>query len=188
MIFIIVTGSLYPQSQFFSLLSEQSLSLIVLGLSINIFWIVQLPLVTKANIVVDFRIGESGDFKTDELALDADTRYTIYTRIYNAGYSILKNFVVLVYFQKGVTIIHFNNGEYKTLDFVKEFTVQKCQCGVVFTPLKNFQTIPPQEWFLFPIILETSKNSLTQDITVQLYSESSWGVTERITKIKIKEK
>ena len=51
--------------------------------------------------------------------------------------------------------------------------------------VKNFQTIPPQEWFLFPIILVTSKNGLMQDITVQLYSESSWGVTERITKMRI---
>jgi len=35
----------------------------------------------------------------------------------------------------------------------------------------------PQEWFLFPVILKT-KEPLKQQINLQLYSESSWGITK----------
>ena len=185
---LVILGFFKSGEQLLSILSDHFLSLIVLGLSVNVFWIIQLPLVSKANLVVDFSVDKIGDFDEDEITLTTDTKHVVYTRIYNAGYSNLKNCVILLYFQKGVEIIPSDESEYENYDFVKKFSVQKGQCGVLFDPLKNFQTIPPQEWFLFPVILRTQKSELEQYITLLFNSESSWGQTKHEAKMKINKK
>ena len=185
MLSIFILGFFKQGEQLLAILSDHFLSLIVLGLSVNVFWIIQLPLVTKANLVVDFSVDKIGDFNEDEITLTTDTKHVVYTRIYTAGYSNLKNCVILLYFQKDVGIIPSDNSEYENYDFVKKFSAQKCQCVILFDPLKNFQTIPPQEWFLFPVILKTQKSELKQDITLLFNSESSWGQTKHVTKMKI---
>ena len=64
---------------------------------------------------------------------------------------------------------------YEGLDFAKNFSVQKCQCGALFSPKHNFQSIPQKEWFVFPVILTTQKDKLEQEITVLFSSDNSWG-------------
>jgi hypothetical protein len=184
MIFITVTGILCPISQFSLLMSEHSLSLLILGLSINVFWIIQLPLVTKANVVVDFSVDNVENFR-DEIDLKATTEQTIYFRIYNSGYSTLKNSVILIYFGQGIEIIPYKNLQYEQLDFKKSFSIQKCHRGVLFTPLKNFQTIPPQEWFVFPVIVKSSYRIVSL-VSFLLNSENSWGQTRYVRKMNIR--
>ena len=173
MLSILVLGFFKSGEQLLAILSDHLLSMIVLGLSVNVFWIIQLPLVTKANLVIDFSVDKIGDFNENKITLTADSKHVVYTRIYNAGYSILKNCVILIYFEKNVEIIPSAHPTYDQYDFVKQFNIQKGQCGVLFDPLKNFQTVPPQEWFVFPVVLKTSKNEDEQDITVLFNSESS---------------
>ncbi len=168
--------------------SEQLLSLIVLGLSINVFWVVQLPLLTKAQLIIDFsvdKIGQGEKFGKDIL-LKTNTEHVIYTRIYNLGFSTLKNFAFLIYFEEGVEILPFGNKKYRELDFAKRFSIQKCHCGLLFPPTENFQTIPPQEWFVFPVIVKSSKSALERDVTILFNSENSWGQKRHIAKMKIK--
>ena len=179
---ITILGISNSWGQISKILGTNLLTLIVLGLSINVFWIIQLPLVMKANLVVDFSVDKVGDFNEDEILLKTHSQHIVYCRIYNAGYSTLKNATVLLYFERGVEIVPCDKPIYDNYDFVKDFSIQKGQCGISFNCLKNYLTIPPQEWFLFPIILKT-KNALEQKINLQLYSESSWGITKHYAKM-----
>ena len=130
-----------------SLALEFFVGLIALGLTINIFWVVQVPQLTKANLYIDFSVDCINKFKP-KLWLKPDTEYTIYTRVYNLGFHTLKNALVLKYFKKGFEVIP-DGEKYEDVDFHKEFSVQKCNYGASFPPNKNYQTIPPQEWFIF---------------------------------------
>jgi hypothetical protein len=167
---------------------EQLLSLLVLGLSINVFWIIQLPLLTRAQLFVDFSVDQLNDFDTN-IILTPKTKHVIYGRIYNLGFSTLKNGTVLIYFgdqfeKSKCNIIPSDKEEYSNLEFRRRFGIQKAHAGVSFSPKENFLTMPPQEWFIFPIIVEISDCELDSNIEVQFYSENSWGVTKYHAQIK----
>jgi hypothetical protein len=165
--------------------SQQLTALFALGLSIEVFWIAVFPQLTKAQLFIDFRVDNIGDF-TPEIILAANTEHLVATRIYNMGFSTLKNAMVLLYFGSGFEIVPFANSKYRGLDFEKEFTIQKENCGVLFVPTKNYQTIPPQEWFLFPVIVKSPNVKQDCKITLQFASENSWGLTEHHIKVQIK--
>jgi hypothetical protein len=173
-----------------SFVSDQLLSLVVLGLSINVFWVVQLPLLTKAQLSVDFSVDQITDFDSS-IMLVPRTKQVIYLRIYNLGFSTLKNGTVLMYlgdqFEKSTCrIIPSDDPEYDKLDFKKSFRIQKTHAGVSFSPKENFLTMPPQEWFVFPVIVEISHCELDSKVEVEFYSENSWGVTKYHAPIKTK--
>jgi len=173
-----------------SFASDQLLSLVVLGLSINVFWVVQLPLLTKAQLSIDFSVDQINDFDSG-ITLTPKTKQTIYTRIYNLGFSTLKNGTVLMYFgdqfeKSKCRIIPSDNKEYDKKEFKKRFSIQKAHAGVSFSPRENFLTMPPQEWFVFPVIVEISDCKLDSKVEVQFYSENSWGVTKYNALIKTK--
>lgn len=161
---------------------SQLTSLFVLGLSINVFWLIQLPLMTKAKLYIDFSVDDIKDFKKT-INLKTDTEHVIYTRIYNLGFHTLKNALILIYFKEGFEIVPYNDPKYDDLDFKKIFTVQKCNYGAAFSPHQNFQTLPPKEWFLFPLIVKTPKRNLDREIEIQLHSENSWGLTKYPAKV-----
>jgi hypothetical protein len=157
---------------------QQLTSLFVLGLSIEVFWVAYLPVLTRARLYIDFGVDELKDMKP-EMTLNADSEYTIYTRIYNLGFSTLKNAVVLIYFGSGFGVVPFDDARYKQLDFSKFFSVQKVDYGVAFTPTHdNYQNLPPQEWFLFPLIIKTPKSPVSRNAEIQVYSENSWGLSK----------
>jgi hypothetical protein len=164
---------------------QQLTGLIVIGLSINVFWVVQLPLLTKAQLSIDFGINQLENFYPT-ISLCAETEYVIYTRIYNTGFSTLKNAMVLIYFGKGFEIIPAEDPKYDNIDFKKYFSVQKGNCGVGFVPTRNFQTLTPQEWFIFPVIVKSPKKQEMPTVEIQLSSENSWGMTKCNAKIEIK--
>lgn len=169
---------------------DQLLPLIVLGLSINVFWVIQLPLLTKAQLAIDFSVDQINDFDSG-ITLTPKTKQTIYTRIYNLGFSTLKNATVLIYFgdqfeKSKCRIIPSDTEEYNKKEFKKCFRIQKAHAGVSFTPTENFLTMPPQEWFIFPVIVEISECELDSKVVVQFYSENSWGVTQYRAPIKTK--
>jgi hypothetical protein len=166
--------------------SKELTSLIVLGLSINVFWVVQLPLLTKAHLFIDFAVDQIEVFRPT-IDIDANSEHLIYTRIYNTGFSTLKNAMVLIYFGKGFQIVASGDPRYDNIDFRKDFSVQKNNCGVGFLPTKNFQTLPPQEWFLFPVIVITPKKQEVPRIEIQLSSENSWGMTKYAASISVKQ-
>ncbi len=165
-----------------SFVISQLTSLFVLGLSINVFWLIQLPLMTKAKLYIDFSVDSIKDFNK-KIILKTDTEHLIYTRIYNLGFHTLKNALILIYFREGFEIIPHNDPKYDILDFKKTFTIQKCNYGASFSPLQNFQTMPPQEWFLFPLIVKTPKDNLDRDIEIQVHSENSWGIAKYPAKV-----
>ena len=164
---------------------EQLTALFALGLSIDVFWVAVFPQLTKAQLFIDFRVDNSGDFKP-KIVLDANTEHLVETRIYNLGFSTLKSAMVLVYFGNSFEILPFSDHRYTELDFKKEFTIQKENQGVLFVPSKNYQTIPPQEWFLFPVIIKSPNAKQNRQVTFQLASENSWGLTEQHFTVQIK--
>ncbi len=157
---------------------QQLTSLFVLGLSLNVAWISYLPMMTKANLYIDFSVDELKDLKP-EITVKAESEHIIYARIYNLGFSTLKNTLVLIYFGQGFEIIPYEDDRYKKLDFSKYFSIQEGNCGVAFPPThENYQCLSPQEWFLFPVIIKTPKSQIQQSIEIQLCSENSWGLTK----------
>lgn len=184
MFFITFLCCVCPRTEFFTILSDNFLSLIVLGLAINVFLIVQLPLLNKSNVVIDFSVDNVNDFKED-IELKSNTEQIIYCRIYNSGYSILKNSVILIYFKQGIEIIPYSKVNYEQLDFQKKFSTQECHSGALFAPLENFQTIPPQEWFVFPLKVKPLYRIISF-ATVLVNSDTSWGQSEYIRKMKIR--
>lgn len=165
--------------------AQQLTALFALGLSIVVFWAAVFPQLTKAQFFVDFRVDNVGEFKP-QIVLSAKTEHLIVTRIYNMGFGTLKNAMVLLYFGHDFEIVPFKDSKYRELDFEKEFTIQKENCGALFTPKTNYQTIPPQEWFLFPVIVKAPNASQSCQITLQFASENSWGLTERHIAVQIK--
>jgi hypothetical protein len=95
------------------------------------------------------------------------------------GFTTLKNAVFLIYFGEGFEIVPYDDARYVQLDFSKHFSVQKGNCGVAFMPThNNYQSLPPQEWFLFPVIIKSPKSQVRPNVEIQVYSENSWGLTK----------
>lgn len=157
-------------------------TLIALGLSIIIFWIVELPLLTKADIFVDFGVDDGNaipeDAYIDRILLDPEKDNIVNTRIQNLGFSTLKNALVVIYLGDGVDVVPCDDPEYNRLDFPKRFTIQKTHCGIKFTPKENFQTVPPQEVLVFQTKIRKPKNLQKGEVTIQFSSENSWGLRE----------
>ncbi len=162
---------------------QQLTSLFVLGLSINVFWAAYLSTLTKAKLYIDFGVDHQNDVKP-EIIVTPDHEHIIFTRFYNLGFNTLKNTVILIYFRNGFEIFPYEDKRYKYLDFCKHFSIQKENVGVAFMPTHdNYQSIPPQEWFIFPIIVKTPKELCNQKVEIQVYSENSWGLTKYFAKV-----
>ena len=100
------------------------------------------------------------------------------TAIYNLGFSTYKNGMVLIYFGGEFDIIPCDEKTYNELDFNKKFTIQTKHGGVAFTPKENFQSIPPQEVFIFPVLLRVPNIAKNGNIKIIFSSENSWGMKE----------
>lgn len=154
--------------------SKQLLTLFVLGLSITVFWVVQLPMLTKANILVTFGVDER---EYAPKIVFNEGEHLVNTRIHNLGFSTLKNSTVEIYFGDGFEVVPCSDPRYAGLDFAKRFTIQKVHSGILFAPNDNFQTLPPQEVFIFPCIIQVLKAKQKGRVTIQFFSENSWGMT-----------
>jgi len=155
-------------------------TLIALGLSIIIFWVVELPLLMKADIIVTFGVDDGNDIAEagyiNKIVLDVEKENIVNIRVHNLGFSTLKNAMIEIYFGDGFEVVPWDYKRYKRLDFNKKFSIQKTHCGVVFTPNDNFQTIPPQEILVFQTIMRKPKNMQKGEVTIQFSSENSWGL------------
>jgi hypothetical protein len=162
---------------------EQLTSLFVLGLSINVFCAAYLSTLTKAKLYVDFGIDKLSDL-TREITIEAESEHVIYFRLYNLGFTTLKNSSILVYFGEGFEILPCEFYKYVGLGYRKYFTVQKENGGAAFMPNHdNYQSIPPQEWFLFPLIVKAPKINVQRVAEIQVFSENSWGLTKIPVKV-----
>jgi hypothetical protein len=182
-----------------TVLSQLS-SLFVLGLSLNVFWIVQLPLLNKAKLLVTYSTKpldeekpidyESPDEHYDNyLELQAGKINRVICAIYNLGFHTYKNAMVILYFGPEIEVIPCDDFEYKPymkkLDFNKIYSVQKKHGGAAFSSKDNYLTIPPQEVFLFPVLVRIRKTPVRDFVLVQFSSETSWGITEVKKPIKL---
>jgi hypothetical protein len=163
--------------------SNQLLTLVALGLSIIIFWIVELPLLMKADILVTFGVDDGNAIAEDDyvskIRLDPEKENIVNTRVQNLGFTTLKNALVEIYFgDTGLEVVPCDDPRYVGLDFPKRFSIQKTHCGILFTPKDNFQTIPPQEVMIFQTILRKPINTQKGEVIIQFSSESSWGLRE----------
>jgi hypothetical protein len=66
-------------------------TLVALGLSIIVFWVVELPLLTKANILITFGVDDGNAIREEdyrnEIVLDVDRENVVNTRVHNLGFS-----------------------------------------------------------------------------------------------------
>jgi len=157
-------------------------ALIALGLSIIVFWVVELPLLMKADILVTFGVDDGNAIPerkySDKLVLVAEEDNIVNTRIHNMGFSTLKNARIEIYFGDGFEVVPFADARYRNLDFTKKFSVMKTNCGVIFSPMDSFQTLPPQEVFIFQTIVHPPRKLLRETVIVHFASENSWGLRE----------
>jgi hypothetical protein len=177
---------------------KQFPALIALGLSIIIFWIVELPLLTKADISVTFGVDDGNAIAEEDyvskIVLDPEKENIVNTRVQNLGFSTLKNAVVEIYFgDTGLDVVPCDDPRYSRLDFPKKFSIQKTHCGILFTPKHNFQTIPPQEVLVFQTIVRVLKNIQKGEVKIgkaeiQFSSENSWGIKKVKAPIEIGKK
>jgi len=88
---------------------NQLLTLVALGLSITIFWVIEFPLLMKPDILVTFGVDEGnaqgdaipeGKF-IEKLVLSSEKDNIVNTRIRNMGFSTLKNSRIAIYFGDG---------------------------------------------------------------------------------------
>jgi len=172
--------------------TSQLSSFFVLGLSINVFWVVQLPLLTKANLHVTFT-SKPFDEKSESFELQNDEKYTgsivlkrdklnrVVCAIYNLGFHTYKNALVILYFGEECEIIPCDDQVFKdrlqVLDFFKKYSVQKKHGGAAFNPKDNYITIPPKEVFLFDVLVKVQKEPIRKFVTLEFSSETSWGKT-----------
>ena len=168
-----------------SLVLNQLAALVALGLSLVIFWVVEVPLLTKADIIVTFGVDDGNyipeDKYFDRLLLVAEKENIVNTRIHNKGFSTLKNGRIEIYFGDGFEVLPFEHPRYRNLDFPKKFSIMKANCGVIFSPMDNFQTLAPQEVFTFQTIVRPSRKIERDKVSVHFASENSWGVKEIIS-------
>lgn len=172
--------------------SSQFSSLFVLGLSLNVFWAVQLPLLAKANLHVTFiakPLDENpfnDDLTNDEIygdtiLINPEKVNRIVCAIYNLGFHTYKNALVILYFGEEFEIITCDDSKFKDrlnrLDFYKAYSVQKKHGGAAFNPKDNYLTIPPKEVFLFPVFVRVKKKPIREFVTIEFSSETSWGKT-----------
>ena len=94
--------------------AQQLTGLFVLGLSINVFWVVQLPQLTKAHLYVDFAVDQIKEFHPS-ITIKGNSEHLVYTRIYNMGFSTLKNAMVLIYFGNNIEMIACDDSKYQTV-------------------------------------------------------------------------
>jgi len=173
---------------------NQLFTLVLMGVSIAAFWVVELPLLTKANIDVTFATALSNDANFNdqifrwrprwlsEATFMPEKEHFLVVRVYNLGFHTYENASVTVYPPKEFEIIP-NDKKYANIDFFKPFKVQKSYNGVRFTPTDdNFQSIPPQESLLFPILLKLPERASNQNVNAKIVTEfssdNSWGITK----------
>lgn len=173
-----------------SFTTAQLATLVALGLSITVFWIVELPLLTKAKIFITFGVddGNAIDEKDyiDKIVLNPEKKNVINTRVQNLGSSTLKNATIAIYFGEGFEVVPCKDPKYTHLDFPKKFSIQKHKGGVVFSPNDNFQTISPLMTFVFQTIVRAPKNMQSGKVTIYFSSENSWGAKEITADIEIR--
>lgn len=162
----------------FSIVLEYLPGLILLGLSITVFVSIQLPLLMKAHIHVNFKI----DDKVYDSTISFKPREEptlVEARVYNLGFSTYKNFVVIFYFGGDFKIVPHTDPRYEDLEFhfKKKFSIQKIHGGALFSPKDNFLSIPPQEVFVFPMYVRIPKKEKKGKMHINFYSENTWGMT-----------
>lgn len=183
---------------------NQLLTLVFMGVSIVAFWVVELPLLTKASIEVTFATALSNDinlnnqiykrkFWSSEAAFEPEKEHFLVVRVYNLGFHTYENATVTIYLGTEFNIIpndEKHDSTYAKIDFLKPFKIQKSYNGVRFTPSDdNFQSIPPKGCLLFPILLISPKHAPNKDenakIETQFTSDNSWGMTQILKPYKI---
>ena len=139
--------------------SKQVLPLLVLGLSITGFSVVELPMLVKANIDATCACVTVMSNKEEYLLVN--------TRIYNLGFNTLKNSTIAVYFGECFKVIPYNEALYLDVDFAKQFKIHKphyCDSEtlakkkteefgkeeVLFTPNNNFKTSRLKNLSIYP--------------------------------------
>jgi len=162
----------------FSITLEYFPSLILLGLSIIVFVSVQLPLLMKAHILVNFKIDDEVYDSTISFKPREDPTL-VEARIYNLGFSTYKNSVAIFYFGEEFEILPCNDPKYEHLKFhfKKEFSIQEIHGGALFSPKDNFLSIPPQEVFIFPMYIKIPEKEKKGIMHIDFYSENTWGMT-----------
>jgi hypothetical protein len=171
---------------------SQLLTLVIMGVSIVAFWVVELPLLTKASIEVTFATDVSKDANlnnqiylkefSSEATFEPEAEQFVVVRVYNLGFHTYENATVAIYFGTKFDIIpndEKHGSKYAEIDFQKPFKIQKSYGGVRFTPSDdNFQSIPPQGCLLFPILVFSPKHAPEDaKITIEFSSDNSWGIT-----------
>lgn len=175
----------------FNLDSNLILSLLVMGLGLVAFSIVELPSLTKPHVFTsvleeckakNFRCKyEENKFcKARENRLEiAIGERIIFFRLQNLSLHTLKNCTVWFTFPKNFKISEIQT--WKNVDFFKKYSVQKCNNAAKFSPTDNYLSISPNDCLVLPIEVDVEKPDddwKNHTIGIQIASETTWGTTD----------
>lgn len=159
--------------------SKQFLNLLVMGLALVTFASIEHPLLTKPNVFITMLPTEKKSYREEHefsICVRAGEEKLLMFRVVNLGFHTIKNCTAIFYFHDGSKPLE-DPRLYNQVDFKKIFSIQRKNKGILFSPLNNFISIPPQEVVVFPVWIKASDAKGKGDVEVQIYSESTWGMS-----------
>jgi len=154
----------------------------VLGAIILSFIIFELPRLSRPNFYVVFLPGKE-DVKryedTPQLDITISVRQEkalLFFRVTNRGLNNYQNCTFWFSFHEGFMPLTDQN-LYDGIDFAKEFKLQKQNRCALFSPDKNYLSIPAGNHMFFPIWVQIPQtlDNIKKEVLVLSTSETRWG-------------
>jgi len=173
----------------FVLDSNLILSLLVMGLGLVAFSIIELPSLTEPHIFTsviegcqaknfkcEYKEGKSCKARENRLEISIKEKRIIFFRLQNLSLHTLKNCTVWFTLPENFKISEIQAR--KNVDFFKKYSIQKRNNAVKFSPTDNYLSVSPDDCLVFPIEAEVEKpndNWKSHRIEIQIASETTWG-------------
>lgn len=170
-------------------LQKNVTSLFILGITLIVFFYIQVPTMRKPSIYVTALKSLGGEFERrphPTLCLRSGAEELILFDISNLGINFYKNCCVWFSFPKDFELIGYNEKTYGQIDFKKGFVIQKRNTAAIFSPDKNYQSIAPTNELAFPIKVKTPREKTeNKEVMISVQCENRFGEAKKLIKINL---
>jgi len=108
--------------------------------------------------------------KVQEIQLFPDKEQLVWVILHNDGKVIKDNWYCIIDFEKDFVITPIENTNFKDVDFVKHYTIQKKYNAAHFNSIDISPLFPHNETFLFPIAVKTPKKSGNYNVQITVFT------------------
>ena len=172
--------------------SNLILSLLVMGLGLVTFSSIQLPSLTEPHVFTSviedcegkffrciYNEGKSCKARENRLEIAIKEKRIIFFRLQNLSLHTLKNCTIWFTFPENFEISKLIASD--NVDFFKEYSIQKRNNAVKFSPTDSYLSVSPDDCLVLPIKVEVIRpdaDPKSQEIGIQLASETTWGTSK----------